>query len=81
MREAINAGQGPRIEFDIPMDGVGFYGTVWTIQPPGSALPEIRRCAELEAATQTDNQGDTNPGGPEVLLDGALSSYSRREVM
>ena len=47
--------------------GVSF----WRISP-ASALPTIsQNYIYVDATTQTTNQGDTNPQGPEVEIDGS----------
>jgi len=75
LREAINAVNariGHRIEFDIPMSDPGFDGLVWVIRP-SAPLPTITQIIDLDATTQTVNQGNSNPDGPEIMLDGSLA--------
>jgi len=72
LREAFNevdAGANAPVQFDIPSSDAGFDGTVWTIRP--AVLPVLTKSLHLEGTTQTANQGDTNPDGPEIVLDGS----------
>jgi len=72
LREAfneINDGANAPVEFDIPRSDAGFDGTVWTIR--SAVLPALTEPLDLDGATQTTNQGDTNPAGPEIVLDGS----------
>ncbi|MBN3032581.1 MAG: right-handed parallel beta-helix repeat-containing protein, partial [Candidatus Saganbacteria bacterium] len=67
----------PTIVFDMPASDPGYIaegsGYVWRIQPT-SALPSVTRDAVvIDGTTQTANRGDTNPLGPEVVLDGTLA--------
>lgn len=60
------------IAFNIPTSDAGFDATrgVWKITPL-STLPLIMRSnLTIDGTTQTANQGNTNPYGPEILLDG-----------
>lgn len=68
--EAANAGASAELLFDIPESDPGFDGLVWRIRP-GRPLPTIRRRLSLDAGSQTRNRGDSNPSGPEVVLDGS----------
>ncbi len=70
--EAVNGGFGHRIEFDIPTDDPGFDGTVWTIRPEGR-LPVLTERVHIDGGSQGVNRGDTNPDGPEIVLDGAAA--------
>jgi CSLREA domain-containing protein len=79
LREAITAansdGGNSIIVFNIPI-GTGYNPStgVWTIQL-ASALPKLAENGTgIHGSTQTDNQGDTNPHGPEIAVNGA-SSY------
>ena len=64
-------GATPAITFQIPNTDPNFSGGVFTIQPsdrmtaPGSGTT-------IDATTQTAFTGNTNAGGPEVVLNGAL---------
>jgi parallel beta-helix repeat protein len=60
------------IAFNIPLTDPNYIAGqgVWKITPQ-STLPIIMRSNLLiDGTTQTTNHGDTNPGGPEILLDG-----------
>lgn len=78
LREAINAANanpGPDIvAFNIPPSNPGYNpGGWWTIRPTG-ALPQLTDDGTtIDGTTQTANQGDTNPLGPEIELDGQLA--------
>ena len=52
-----------RIPPPVPDDG-------WFTIRPESVLPEIRALVQLEGAPQTEFTGDTNPGGPEIEING-----------
>jgi CSLREA domain-containing protein len=69
---AVNTGADYWIHFDIPEGDPGFDGSVWVIQP-GTPLPAIASVVNLDGTTQTDSRGDTNPLGPEIVLDGGLA--------
>ena len=72
LREAfheVNDGANAPVEFDIPSSDSGFDGTVWTISP--AVLPVLTEALHLDGTTQASNQGDTNPAGPEIVLDGS----------
>jgi parallel beta-helix repeat protein len=76
LRQAItdaNAGSGPnQVIFNIPTTDAGFAGGVFTIKPL-SALPVIRNNTTIDGNTQTIFTGDTNPNGPEVVINGSLA--------
>ncbi len=57
--------------FNIPASDPGFAGGVFTIQPT-SLLTAPGAGTTLDGATQTSFSGNTNPAGPEVVLDGSL---------
>ena len=71
LREAINAANatpGSTISFNIPAAQAA--GGVFTIQP-ASNLPTITAAGTIiDGSTQTAFTGDTNPNGPEVVLNG-----------
>ena len=76
LREAIefaNINVGPdTIVFNIPTSDPGFDGTVFTIQPL-SALPALTDDGTfIDGSTQTVFTGDTNPAGPEIVINGSL---------
>lgn len=61
-----------RIYFNIPTDDAGFDGKVWRIKPLTSNLPGLHDGGlEINGFSQTENQGDTNPNGPEIFIDGS----------
>jgi len=73
LRQAIldaNASSPPHtIVFNVPTSDPGFDGAVFTIRP-SSELPVVRELTAIDATTQTAFTGDTNPLGPEVVLNG-----------
>lgn len=74
LREAIVAANntpGPQeIVFNIPRSDPGFTGTVFQLQPT-APLPEISGGGTtINGPSQTLFTGDTNPAGPEIVLDG-----------
>jgi hypothetical protein len=74
--EQANANPGPdTIVFNISPSDPGYNPAtrVWTIRPL-SPLPALSDGGTtLDGATQTANQGDTNPYGPEVEINGLLA--------
>jgi parallel beta-helix repeat protein len=77
LRQAIldasaNPATADTIVFNIPASDPGFNGSTFTIQPL-SELP-VLRATTIDGTTQTAFTGDTNPLGPEVVLDGSLLS-------
>jgi len=66
-------GATPVITFQIPLTDPGYSGGVFTIQPSGR-LPGPPSGVTVDATTQTAFTGDTNPAGPEVVLNGARST-------
>ncbi len=65
-------GDGARphtIVFNIPRSDPRFDGAVFTIAP-FSSLPNVNGGTAIDGSTQTAFSGDTNPEGPEVVLDG-----------
>lgn len=75
LREAIefaNTHPGVLIRFKIPLSDPGFASGVYTIQPT-TALPAITADGvTIDGASQTLATGDTNPDGPEIVINGAL---------
>lgn len=59
------------IVFNIPLSDPGFDGNVFTIKPL-SPLPDVRGGITIDGATQTAFSGDSNPFGPEVVLNGSM---------
>ncbi|MBU0686673.1 MAG: DNRLRE domain-containing protein [Candidatus Margulisbacteria bacterium] len=79
LRDAINTANGdPNIKniiFNIPSTEAGYTTeggvSFWRISP-SSALPTISvNNVKIDATTQTTNQGDSNPQGPEIVINGA----------
>jgi parallel beta-helix repeat protein len=75
LRQAIlDANADPSTEntivFNIPVSDPGFDGATFTLQPL-SELPAVRRATVIDGTTQTAFTGDSNPFGPEVVLDGS----------
>lgn len=58
------------IQFNIPATDPGFDGRVFTIQPL-SDLPILLGNITIDGASQTACTGDTNPLGPEIVINGA----------
>jgi CSLREA domain-containing protein len=76
LREAIlvaTSDGGPsNIVFNIPTSDTGYDPStgVWTIRPV-TDLPALDEPGTgIIGSSQTDNQGDTNPYGPEIVIDG-----------
>ncbi|MFH1321841.1 MAG: T9SS type A sorting domain-containing protein [Bacteroidota bacterium] len=64
---------GPHsIEFNIPTTDPNYNATlgVWVITPLTTFDYIIKDNVTIDGTTQTTNQGDTNPLGPEIVLDG-----------
>lgn len=59
------------IVFNIPETDPGFNGAVFTIRPL-SELPPVMQNTSIDGSTQTAFTGDTNPFGPEVVLNGSM---------
>jgi len=86
-RQAItdaNSAFGPdNITFNIPVSDLNYnlVTGVWTIAPL-TDLPMITGgYTNIDASTQTANQGNTNPYGPEICLDGnSALTYAFRIV-
>jgi hypothetical protein len=74
LREAVIAANNTLgsqvIGFNIPTSDPGFNGTVFTIKPqtPG-AVYLTDNGTIIDGTTQTSYSGDTNPLGPEIVLD------------
>jgi hypothetical protein len=82
LRQAIldaNLHAGPdSIAFAIPTSDAGYQplSGVWTIKPV-SPLPDILNDGTLiNGSSQAVFAGDTNPGGPEIEIDGSLAGSS-----
>jgi len=80
LREAItyaNSMNGPKtVSFNIPTSDPGYSGGVFMIRPL-SALPAITSTdTVIDGTTQTAFTGDSNPAGPEIVINGALAMAS-----
>jgi hypothetical protein len=79
LRQAIvaaNQNPGPdTIVFNIPVNDPGFNGTVFTIKPLSALPPLTDANTTIDGATQTAFTGDTNPSGPEVVLNGSQVGF------
>ena len=64
-------GATPTITFQIPNTDPNFAGGVFTIKPT-APFPSAGSGTTIDATTQTAFTLDTNPSGPEVVLNGAL---------
>lgn len=60
----------PVISFQIPTSDPGYSDGVFTIRPTGR-LPGPGPRVAVDATTQTAFTGDTNPAGPEIVVNGA----------
>ncbi len=60
------------INFNIPTSDAGYNSTtgVWTITPLSTLPYIINSNVIIDGNTQTTNQGNTNPNGPEIMLFG-----------
>ena len=80
LRQAIddaNQNPGPdSIVFNIPTSSPGFDGKAFTIQPLSALSPLTDANTTIDGATQTAFTGDTNPSGPEVVLDGSQAGFA-----
>jgi subtilase family serine protease len=76
LREAMttaNQTAGTTIQFNIPKTDPGFDGKVFIIRVE-SQLPAIGKDVTIiDGRTQTTATGDTNPAGPEIVIDGGLA--------
>ena len=63
----------PTITFQIPNTDPGFSGGVFTIKP-SDRMTAPGNSTTIDATTQTTFGGDTNPSGPEVVLNGVLQN-------
>jgi hypothetical protein len=74
--DAANQNLGPdTIVFNIPTSNPGFDGSVFTIQPLSALSPLTDANTTIDGATQTAFTGDTNPSGPEVVLNGSQVGF------
>jgi parallel beta-helix repeat protein len=85
LRQAIldanaNIEMASAIAFHIPRTDPAFDGRVFTIQPT-TPLPTLRRPTTIDGTTQTAFSGDSNPFGPEVVLNGSLLEHGHGFVL
>jgi hypothetical protein len=78
LREAITAANntlGPQvIAFNIPLSDAGYTGGVFVIKPLPLGFPGLYDSGTtIDGTTQTAFSGDTNPFGPEIVLDGSVA--------
>lgn len=66
-------GATPTITFQIPNTDPNFSGGVFTIQP-SDHLPAPGPGTTIDGTTQAAFTGDTNPSGPEIVLNGTLQN-------
>lgn len=62
---------GGVIKFNIPTSDRNFNGKYWTITLK-SNIPEISKKIIIDGSSQTQNFGDLNPDGPEIVIDGGF---------
>lgn len=85
LRQAItaaNAAGGGTIQFNIPAtdpgyragSGTHFIGRSWVIRPGATPLPALNGNVMIDGSTQEINQPPKNPVGPEIVIDGSLST-------
>lgn len=65
------AGPAHTIIFNIPTSDPGFNGSVFTIKPL-SELPVVIRNTTIDGITQSVFAGDTNPLGPDIVVNGSM---------
>lgn len=72
---AANAANGNSvIQFNIPRTDAGFNGTIFRIRV-ATALPALTKDGTIiDGSTQTVATGDTNPFGPEIVIDGSAAT-------
>ncbi|MBN1543776.1 hypothetical protein JW992_16655 [candidate division KSB1 bacterium] len=58
------------IRFDIPMDDTSFNGRVWTIYLNEPLAEIVDDSTLVDGFSQTKNQGNLNPSGPEIAISG-----------
>jgi hypothetical protein len=80
LRQAItdaNGSAGPNtVIFNIPTTDPNFASGAFTLKPSSAQLPTVLNNMTIDGATQTTFTGDTNPNGPEIVLNGSLSPAS-----
>jgi parallel beta-helix repeat protein len=76
-RAEISPGTSTAVDFRVPATDPGFDGTVVRFRPT-AGLPALGSGTTVDGQTQTSFGGNTNPAGPEVLLNGSqLASEDR----
>ncbi|MGV3723275.1 MAG: hypothetical protein ACO1SX_20435, partial [Actinomycetota bacterium] len=71
--EAANAAPGAdTILFRIPLSDPGFAGGVFTLRPT-SELPAVQGPTLVDGYSQIGFTGNSNPNGPEIVINGALA--------
>ena len=74
-------GMPSQIVFNIPVSDPAFNGSTFTIKP-ASLLPILTAGdAEIDGSSQTAFTGDTNPLGPEIVINGAMAPVSTRGIV
>ena len=63
-----------KIVFNIPVDDPSYDAEkgVWKLQPSSPLPPLTGGKLEIDGSVQTRNKGDTNPKGPEIMIDGSM---------
>lgn len=79
LREAVNTANqtaNTTITFNIPNTDPGFDGKVFLIRLT-TPLPAITKdMTVIDGSTQTASTGDTNPSGPEIVIDGSQATIN-----
>lgn len=61
------------IQFHIPTSDPGFNGSTFTLQPVSQMPVVTTGNIALDGSSQTTFTGDTNPNGPEIVLEGSIA--------
>ena len=70
--EQANQSEGTNsVQFNIPDDDAGFDGSVWIIRPQTNLPTLYGGSMWIDGGSQEDNQGDRNPDGPDIIIDGS----------
>jgi hypothetical protein len=72
-------GMPSQIVFQIPI--ASLVGGVATIQPLSLLPPQTAGDAVIDGTTQTTSIGDTNPSGPEIVINGGLAPMNTRGLV
>lgn len=70
---AANGAPGSTVAFNISNSDPNFSGGVARIQPATPLPPITANSTIIDGGTQTTAVGNTNPAGPEILIDGTLA--------